>query len=386
MAAVRSPNPPEQASRFASVITSERVRLGTCIALELLCVAGTGAGLWLVASRGVETAGRYLQPEASAATSGARGEYGRFMSPLARAHLEVKVPSGETTVFGLPDEMLLAPLAATQVTGVKLNHGGTSLSLRLDFASGARAAFKPQQTHPQSDPRREIAAYRIDRMLGIGHVPPAKSATFLVADLIAAAAPDARDYTEQRIATEAIAHDGKVVGEVSWWIPQVSDMMIGAHRVDEPLGMADWMPMLQAGTPTPPEFANLVAQLSTVVVFDVLIDNADRWSGNNTKCSPDQQVLFIMDNTLSFTNFTHGHQSNLLPLQRISKFSRTLVKRLRTLTYASIAQGLTVPDDPLAPLLEPGEIRALLARRDHLLGYIDALSAELGENSVLALP
>ena len=36
--------------------------------------------------------------------------------------------------------LLLAPLAATKVTGIKLNHGGTSLSLRVDFASGARAA------------------------------------------------------------------------------------------------------------------------------------------------------------------------------------------------------------------------------------------------------
>ena len=360
------------------------MRLGTCIALELLCVAGTGAGLWLVASRGVEIAGRYLQPDASAATVSMHGEQG--VRPLASAHLEVTGPAGDTTVFGLPDEMLLAPLAATRVTGIKLNHGGTSLSLRLDFASGARAAFKPQQTHPQSDPRREIAAYRIDRMLGIGHVPPAKSATFAVADLVAAAGLDVRDYTEQRIMTEAIAHDGKVSGEVSWWIPQISDMMIGSHRVDEPLGMADWVPMLQAGQPTPPEFANTVTQLSTVIVFDVLIDNADRWTGNNTKCSPDQRVLFFMDNTLAFSNFTLGHQTNLIPLQRISKFSKTFVKRLRTLTYASITQALAVPDDPLAPLLEPGEIRALLARRDHLLGYIDALSAELGENAVLSLP
>ncbi len=362
-----------------------RVRLGTCIALELLCVAGTGAGLWLVASRGVASAGHFLQPEAAAATTESVTA-GAFVRPLARAHLEVTSPVGDTTVFGLPDEMLLAPLAATRVIGVKLNHGGTSLSLRLDFASGARASFKPQQIHPQSDPRREIAAYRIDRMLGIGHVPPAKSATFLVAELVAAAAPDARTYTEQRIGAEALAHDGKVAGEVSWWIPQITDMMIGSHRVDEPLGMAEWVPLMQAGTPTPPELAPLVSQLSTVIVFDVLIDNADRWTGNNTKCSPDQHVLFFMDNTLSFTNFSFGHQSNLIPLQRISKFSKTLVTRLRTLTYASIMQALAVPDDPLAPLLEPAEIRALLARRDHLLGYIDALSAELGENAVLSLP
>ncbi len=56
------------------------------------------------------------------------------------------------------------------------------------------------------------------------------------------------------------------------------------------------------------------------------------------------------------------------------------------MTYASIQHALDVGDDPLAPLLEPDEIRALLARRDHLLRYIEGLSAELGENAVLALP
>ena len=56
---------------------------------------------------------------------------------------------------------------AEQRTGTKLNIGGSSLSIRLDFASGARAAFKPHQIWPQSKPRREIAAYRIDRYLHI---------------------------------------------------------------------------------------------------------------------------------------------------------------------------------------------------------------------------
>jgi len=145
------------------------VRLGTCIALELVCAIGAGAGIWFVAVRGVDTAGDYLQPEAAAATTNTANA----LTPLPNAKLVVTRAAGDSTVYELPDDTLLAPLAATPVTGVKLNHGGTSLSLRLEFRSGARAAFKPQQTHPQSDPRREIAAYRIDRMLGIGHVPPA---------------------------------------------------------------------------------------------------------------------------------------------------------------------------------------------------------------------
>jgi hypothetical protein len=148
----------------------------------------------------------------------------------------------------------------------------------------------------------------------------------------------------------------------------------------------EWVQYLQADEPTPPDQLATMAQLSTMIVFDVLIDNSDRWSGNNTKSSVDHQTLFFMDNTLSFSQFTFGHEANLNPLHRISKFSRKLVARLRTLTYASVARAMESSDDPLAPLLRPEEIHALLARRDHLLGYIDDLRAELGDGAVLALP
>ena len=344
---------------------------------------GAASGVWFVAARGVDSARDVLgSHEAAAATNGSA----RAVQPLPGAQLFVPAPPRDKTVFELDDEILLEPLAATPVTKLKLNHGGTSLSLRLDFASGARAAFKPEQTHPQSDPRREIAAYRIDRLLGIGHVPPAKPAQFALADLIAAAEPATRDFTAQRFAEEAIARNGVVHGEVSWWIPEIRDASIGTFRIDEADGIAQWSPYLQAGAAIPPELKGLVTQIATVIVFDVLIDNADRWTGNNTKCTVDHQTLYFMDNTLSFSIFTLGHETNLTPLHRIQVFPRKLVERLRTLTFASLTKALDIGDDSLAPLLQPAEVRALLARRDHLLQYVDALVAELGENAVLALP
>jgi len=290
------------------------------------------------------------------------------------------------SVFGAPDPELLAPVAATPITKVKLNHGGTSLSLRIDFASGARAAFKPLQIHPQSDPRREIAAYRIDRLLGIGHVPPAKSAAFAVDDLVAAIEPMGRAYAAGRIADEALAKDGRLCGEVSWWIPEIKLARIGGHGIDEPEGEALWSDYLQAGAVIPAELGPLVAQIATVIVFDVLIDNSDRWSGNNTQGSPDNRMLYFMDNTLSFSAFTHGHAANLSKLGRIQVFPRALVDKLRALTVDAIAAALGREDDLLGPLLTRVEIRAIISRRDHILEYIDRLIAELGEDTVLALP
>jgi hypothetical protein len=360
------------------------VRLGTCIALELAVAAGAVTGAWFVASRGAELAGSYLHSRQAAAAT-AVDPRTETVQPLERSRLATARPAPDT-VFGAPDPELLAPLGATPVTRVKVNHGGTSLSLRLDFASGARAAFKPLQTHPQSDPRREIAAYRIDRMLGIGRVPPAKSAAFAIDDLVAAADPAHRSRTASRIADEAIARDGKLIGEVSWWIPEIKRVRIGGRYVDETDGEAMWAEYLQAGAAIPGELRPMLAQLATVIVFDVVIDNSDRWSGNNTQGSPDDRVLYFMDNTLAFSQYTLGHAANLSRLYRIQRFPRGLVGKLRALTAESVAAALGSGDDLLGPLLTEAEIRAMLSRRDHVLEYVDRLSAELGDDAVLALP
>ena len=46
---------------------------------------------------------------------------------------------------GVPDAPRLDPVRTGKVTRVKFNRGGSSLSLRLEFDNGAKAAFKPQR-------------------------------------------------------------------------------------------------------------------------------------------------------------------------------------------------------------------------------------------------
>ncbi|HEX8113954.1 MAG TPA: hypothetical protein VF516_39755 [Kofleriaceae bacterium] len=358
------------------------MRLGTCIALELAALAGAVGGVWFVASRGAELAGSYIDHhEAAAATT--TDPPAAAVVPLERSQFVAR--REPDTVFGAPDAELLAPLAAMPVTRVKINRGGSSLSLRLDFASGARAAFKPMQIHPQSDPRREIAAYRIDRLLGIGHVPPARSAAFAIEDVIAAADPGNRGVTASRIEQEALPRDGKLCGELSWWIPEIKRVRIGGRYVDEPDGEALWAEYLQAGAAIPAELRPMLAQLASVIVFDVVIDNSDRWSGNNTQGSPDDRILYFMDNTLAFSQYTIGHTANLARLYRIQVFPRGLIGRVRRLSAEAVAAALG-HDDVLGPLLGEGEIRAVMSRRDHLVEYVDRLIADLGEDAVLALP
>jgi hypothetical protein len=361
--------------------------LGTCIALELAVAAGAIGGVWLGVGQLASRAGDYITThEAVAATT----TPALTPEPLPRAHLPTHAPKPPpiNNVFGAPDDELLAPLGAAPITKIKLNRGGTSLSIRVDFANGARASFKPEQIFLQSDPRREIAAYRIDRLLGIGHVAPAKEITVPLQQLIDGAADqEFRQYVTSRILDEATSHNGVVHGEVQWWIPEIRLARLGSHRIDEPAGRELWTAYLQVGAHMPPDLRPLLEQISLCILFDVLIDNSDRWTGSNTEMSPDGKILYFMDNTLAFSIARYGHEANVGAMRRIQVFSRQFVQRLRGLTHEALMEALAVsPDSELGPLLRPFETRALIARRDNMLRYIDQLIAQFGEDAVLAFP
>jgi hypothetical protein len=364
------------------------VRLGTCIALELVGICALAGGLTLGVSHGLDAADDYFVGREAAAATVPEVRHAAI-ARLPVPHIEVAPPVALATVFDAPDDVLLAPLAAAPVTRVKPNKGGTSLSLRVDFANGSRAAFKPEQIHMQSEPRKEIAAYRIDRLLGIGHVAPAKPAKVTLAELLAAADPQTRAETTQRILGEARPRkDGAVRGFIAWWIPEIRDARVGQLNVDSAEGMDLWTSYLRIGAKIPEADRALVEQLASLVVFDVVIDNADRWSGSNVKCSPDRKTLYFMDNTLAFSTFTKGHDNNLRPLYRMQVFSRSLVEHLRAMTTQSLHAVLDLGDDPagMGPLLTEPEIEAVMARRAHVLAYIDRQIAQYGAEAVLSLP
>ena len=289
-------------------------------------------------------------------------------------------------VFGAPDEELLAPLRNGSLTRVKFNHGGTSLSLRLDFDTGGRGAFKPEQTWPQSDPRRELAAYRIDRLLGIGHVPPVVARTFRVDDLINAMDEHVQSFGAKRFATEGLPRGDSFVGEVSWWIPEIMEARIGNNIIESNDGVLAWKHDLRVGATIPEQDYELVRQISDMTLFDFIIDNIDRWTGGNADIAPGGTVLFFMDNTLSFTKLTEGHNRSQLYLQRVQTFSRRLVTRLRTFTEAELRADLDRDRGPFEHVLTEDEIIGVLGRRDAALRYIDKLIAKHGEDAVLRFP
>jgi hypothetical protein len=363
------------------------VRLRTCLAVELVVGLGLLSGAGVGGVYAVGAARAYLaDTEAAAATAEPAPKIGAPVERLAAPRLQVDAAAPKLgTVFPDADEKLLAPLRSARVVRVKLNHGGTSLSLRLDFEGGGRASFKPEQTFFQSNPRFEIAAYRLDRLLGIGHVSPAFAREFTVEELIAALDPSQRGWGEEKMLAAMEPRGGRIAGEVQWWIPEIIDATIQGVRVDEVEGIVRWHRYLRAGASIPPEAYEMARQLSDVILFDFVIDNVDRWTLSNTKGTPDGHVLYFMDNTLSFTSYAEGLPKSQVYLRRAEKFSRRLVARLRALTRDELEHALA-ERGPLGPLLGPDEVSAVLGRRDAAMAYIDDLIARHGEDEVLAFP
>lgn len=172
--------------------------------------------------------------------------------------------------------------------------------------------------------RFERAAYLLDRELGLNMVPVA-----------------------------VIREIRRTRGALIEWIPDA------AHEND-PVRIL-----------TPSDVAALASQKTAMYLFDALIYNIDR-NVKNWLVDPDSRRLFLIDHSRSFRTSSQIPES--FPGKRV-----WLTRELQGNLAALSRERLT---ELLAGLIEPGQIDALLSRRDQLLEIIDAASEELGENVV----
>lgn len=169
----------------------------------------------------------------------------------------------------------------------------------------------------------EVAAYRVDRLIGLGLVP----ATI-----------------ERRI-------EGRV-GSLQWW---VQSMMPESERIKKQIA--------------PPDATVWNQRMMRVRLFDQLIANVDRHL-NNLLVTAEFEPRLI-DHSRSFRSNRDLRNPELLPM-----FSRTLLQGIRTLTRENMR-------DATGRYLTSGQIDRLLQRRDAILALAARLVAERGEAEVL---
>src|SRR5262249_43708831 len=98
------------------------------------------------------------------------------------------------------------------------------------------------------------------------------------------------------------------------------------------------------------------------------------------------KTLFFMDNTMSFGPVLEGHPKVRGYLERVQKFSRQMVRRIRALEDAEVREAMLSDTAPYEKLLSDAEMAGVIYRRDTFLSYVDGLVREYGEAGVLVYP
>jgi hypothetical protein len=340
------------------------VRLIGYILVEVWLAACLLTGLGFAGVEGVKRARAFFLELRERRVAAALGSSGAQASLRSRGDLsslpDLRVAlESAGTFLGMSDELLLQRVRTQPIARFKLNHGGSSLSFRIDFADGSRAAWKPAQSNAQTVPRKEVAAYRLNRLLGLNAVPPSALRAVTRDELFEHLHPDSLPALPRIRAEAVFDSDGETTGAASYWIPVIKD-----SGFDVAPGRQHAEAWLTQGESIPMEQRAMAAQLSDLTVFDFLTANIDRYSGGNLKISPDGEQLFFMDNTLSFFVELEGRDKNRQALFRTQRFSRALYQALNRIDAPTLRRLLGQDAGTPIEILTPPEIRAVVARRD----------------------
>lgn len=310
-------------------------------------------------------------------------------APEARAQLRVgpDEPEVQLDAERFPGSaffvrQILSELAVARMHALK-PVGSTSTVFRANLDAPFRAAFKAATRQRPRGPTAEVAAYRLARLLGLSNVPPAVLRRVpkltLQRELEARSAP-AWPQISERLLTDA---KGEVEGAAIYWIDGLRDLPMSERAERDALLRA-----LQQESPLHDDKPPLRTQLSSLIVFDWLIGNTDRWSGANVKGDAAGQLLYMRDHDFGFGRLGAEQEQKLFALvQQTERFSHSLIARIRGLTRARFERELAQdPNFPRTPArIDEQAMTGVFTRRDKLLAHIDSLIERYGSSSVLSL-
>lgn len=262
--------------------------------------------------------------------------------------------------------------------------GTSSVTLRIDLGAEDDAAYKPRtRSHPRGY-RAEIAAYRVARALGMDNVPPVVGRPMNrlgMQNRFESEHPEDWEALRQEILWDA---PGVARGAAIYWIPRMR-----ASDLDDVAGLEAVAEWLRIDGEVPADREALARDLSTMLAFDYLIGNWDRFSGGNVSTDESGRRLFVRDHNVAFQSpLTDALYARLRGhLERTERFSRSFVAAVRALDEERLSAALA--EDPTAegrPILSPRQIEDVMDRRRALLSYVGALVALHGAERVLVWP
>ncbi len=280
------------------------------------------------------------------------------------------------------DEKLLKHIQTAKIKAIGFNIGGSTISLRLDFVDGTSAAFKPDQFHEETVPRYEIAAYHINKLLGMSRVPPATWRVITRKELMTKLKGVSFLQLRRILREVKFYKDGTLRGEVSHWIPVINYMHLESFA-----WRSKWMSWLAPYDPLFRDQFLMAAQISNMILYDFIINNPDRFTGSNTLSTPDKTHLYFMDNTFSFYPNDQGSGMARIYMSQVRRFSKKFIGRLKALTAARIKKELAqVKGAPWKHILTDKEIDSVIKRRDYLMEHIVRTVAHHGWSKCVVFP
>ena len=261
-----------------------------------------------------------------------------------------------------------AHATAIPLSGKSVGH--TSVVFKLKLSGGLEAVFKPRSRRGDARYRGEVAAYRLSHALRLDNVPLAILREFDAAKLKGVLVPDAAAMFEREA---VVAKDGSITGALIPWVPQLEFLPLEA----EPWS-SRWRGWLGGSLPIPDDQRALAAQISTMVVFDWLTGNWDRWSGGNVGLDRARNLLLFIDNDGAFYEVPPADAlaRQLGILKGSERFSKSFVDALRALGSKELRAALA--DD----LIPARALDGVEKRRTKALEIIDAKIAASKDASV----
>ena len=303
--------------------------------------------------------------------------------------------------LGEPDAERIASLRDSAIAEVKKGKGGRSLAFQIILRDGTKGYFKPQQSFSAAHWYSEVAAYYLDRELGLGRVPPTTGRKLPWEVLEKAAGND------DRVGELGIGPDGTLRGAFIWWIPEpLKRLRMGRKwerwvRVQRTLPITPYQrpvdyradlnrrPGVREATDPSrpiaqsPDLETRPAELSDLILFDYLTQNVDRWGGGftNVRTRGAGGPLIYLDNGAGF--WLGEQRLGLMEarLKALQKFRRSTIEAVRALDVDAFAERLR--GDPLAPVLNEKQLDGLRQRRQAVLDHVQSLVTRFGEAAVL---
>lgn len=370
------------------MLDSAAVSVRRLIGLSLLVACGT---------RGGDGAEDREPPEPPAAEAAPAPEDAPEAEPAAQPDAE---PDPEPEPLTMPEQValpgepsfdhdaILADIAEARPTQFK-PVGTSSVVFRVQTLGEHMFAFKPSSRVRSRAPSAEVAAYRVGRLLGYDNVLPA---TLRTVNRRSIRSRMHRRYADDQTwleLEEAVRWNGlEALGAAIYWVPDMRDI-----GLDEPRRRAEWADWIGRGGEAPEGQRALARDLSDLILFDYLIANWDRYSGGNLRViGPEESPrVVIRDNDAAFAApLPDPIRARLRQeLEKVERFSRSTVERLRRLDEESLKAALRNErvDDPEAPtayLLNEAQRAGVLERAATALSWIGALIDVSGEDAVLS--